>query len=81
MRHSRTGGANGGKGVSAGFTHHAVRGMGGVSEKQKAALCQSQGAQSQTSCVTVMCLGHDVNFLPPRDIEQAVYSSDHVSKK
>lgn len=45
--------------------------VGGLSKKQKAALCLSQGAGSQTSQVTLMGLGHDVNFSAARDSYQA----------
>lgn len=57
VRHSCTGSANGKNGLNPGFMHHAVWKMGGVDEKQKAALCQSQDTESQTSCVTVDGLG------------------------
>lgn len=62
MRHSGTRSANGENGLNSGFMHHAVWRMGGVNGKQEAALRQSQGAESQTSLLTLMDSGHNVNF-------------------
>lgn len=62
--------------------HHAVWRMGGVSGKKKAALCQSQEAESQTSRVTVRGEGTGCELLCHVGlfIRQA-YLLGHVSRK